>query len=75
MTWKVKQIQECDYGCEERTEEERARVLVTLENEEGMIRQLTADDDWLYAMGIDEGSIWTEDPSVFLLSKAAKRPV
>ena len=75
MTWKVKRIQEGDYGCEERTEEERARVLVILENEEGMIRQLTADDDWLYAMGIDEGSIWTEDPSVFLPSKAAKRPV
>ena len=75
MTWKVKRIQEGDYGCEERTAEERSRVLVTLENEEGMTRQLTADDDWLYAMGIDEGGIWTEEPSAFLPFKAAKEPV
>jgi hypothetical protein len=31
-----------------------------LENEDGTIRQLTADDDWLYETGIDEGSLWPE---------------
>ena len=60
MAWMVKRILEGDYGCEERTEEERKKVIVILENEEGLIRQLTADDDWLYAMGIDEGSVWPD---------------
>ena len=50
MAWTVKRIQEGDYGCEERTEEERNLVIVTLENEDGLTRQVTADDDWLYAM-------------------------
>lgn len=61
MEWRVMRIQEGDYGCEERTEEERNRVIVTLENRDGQIRQVMADDDWLYANGIDEGSIWTEN--------------
>ena len=61
MAWTVRRIQESDYGCEERTEEERNRVIVTLEDGEGLIRQLTADDGWLYAMGIDEGSVWPEE--------------
>ena len=67
MVWTVKRIQEGDYGCEERTEKERNQVLVTLENEDGMIRQLTADDNWLYEMKIDEGDIWPEEvkPAAF----------
>ena len=88
MAWTVKRIQEGDYGCEERTEEERNLVIVTLENEDGLTRQVTADDDedgltrqvtadddWLYAMGIDEGGIWPEEPSAFLSFKTAKEPV
>ncbi len=75
MTWKVKRIREGDYGCEERTEEERNLVLVTLENEEGLTRQVMADDDRLYAMGIDEGSIWPEGPSVSLSSGPAPKSV
>ena len=75
MTWTVKRIQEGDYGCEERTEEERNLVIVTLENEDGLTRQVTADDDLLYAMGIDEGGIWPEEPSAFLSFKTAKEPV
>lgn len=61
MTWRVKRIQEGDYGCEERAKEERNQVIVTLENDDGLTRQLTADDDWLYTMGIDEGSIWPKE--------------
>ena len=38
MEWRVMRIQEGDYGCEERTEEERNRVIVTLENRDGQIR-------------------------------------
>ena len=73
MAWTVKRIQEGDYGCEERTEEERNLVIVTLENEDGLTRQVTADDDWLYAMGIDEGGIWPEEPSAFLSFTASGR--
>ena len=60
MAWTVKRIQESDYGCEERSAEERNQVIVTLVDEVGLTRQLTADDDWLYTMGIDEGSLWPE---------------
>jgi hypothetical protein len=60
MAWTVKRIQESDYGCEERSAEERNQVIVTLVDEDGLTRQLTADDDWLYTMGIDEGSLWPE---------------
>ena len=69
MEWTVKRIQEGDYGCEERTEEERNRVIVTLENEDGIIRQLEADDNRLYSMGIDEGSIWPEESMPAALEK------
>ena len=75
MAWKVKRIQEGDYGCEERLDEERNLVLVTLENDAGLTRQLTADDDWLYAMGIDEGSNWPEEPSAFMSYDPMKKPL
>ena len=74
MTWKVKRIQEGDYGCEERRDEERSLVIVTLENEDGLTRQVTADDGWLYAVGIDEGSIWPEEPSAFMSFEPIKKP-
>ena len=61
MAWTVKRIQESDYGCEERSAEERNQVIVTLVDEDGLTRQLTADDDWLYTVGIDEGSLWPEE--------------
>ena len=32
MEWKVRRIQEADYGCEERPAGEPLQVLVTLEN-------------------------------------------
>ena len=69
MAWTVKRIQEGDYGCEERAEEERNQVIVTLENDNGLIRQLTADDDWLYTTGIDEGSIWPKEVIPVALEK------
>ena len=69
MAWTVKRIQEGDYGCEERTEEERNQVIITLENEDGLTRQLTADDDWLYTMGSDEGSLWPEEGMPAALEK------
>ena len=61
MAWSVKRIQENDYGCEERAENEKTTVLVTLVSESGGERHLTVEDDWLYAKGIDEGDIWPEE--------------
>lgn len=65
VTWKVKRIQEADYGCEERPEGEKTRVIVTLTDGKNGIRQLLVEDDWLYEQGIDEGSEWPEDSACF----------
>lgn len=69
MAWTVKRIQEGDYGCEERTAEERNRVIVTLESEDGITHQLEADDNRLYSMGIDVGSIWPEESMLAALEQ------
>ncbi len=61
MTWKVIQIQEADYGCEERLPGEKTKVIVMLQSEMGEQKQLTVEDDWLYENGIDEGSLWPEE--------------
>lgn len=59
--WKIKQIFDGEYGCEERQPGEKKKCLVTLENETGAKRQLNVEDEWLTAQGLDEGSIWPED--------------
>ena len=60
MSWKVKRIQEDDFGCEERPDDTKVKVLVTLADENGQERLIRVEDDWLYANGIDEGSCWPE---------------
>lgn len=54
----ILQIQEDDYGCEERSAGAKKTVLVRLKDankeSERMIRQ---EDDWLYEQGIDEGDL------------------
>ncbi len=60
MGWVVKRIQEDDFGCEERSEDAKVKVLVTLADESGHERLVRVDDDWLYLKGIDEGSSWPE---------------
>ena len=61
MSWKVKRIQEDDFGCEERQDDAKVKVLVTLAGENGQERLIRVEDDWLYAHGIDEGSSWPEE--------------
>ena len=58
--WIVKRIQDADYGCEERLEGEKTKVIVTLVDTAGRQRELMAEDDWLYENGIDEGCSWPE---------------
>ena len=66
MSWKVKRIQEDDYGCEECQENEKTKVIVTLVDKNGQERQFRVEDDWLYAKGINEGDLW---PDTFLKTK------
>ena len=61
MDWIVKRIQEDDYGCEERPDNRKVTVLVTLTDKKGQERLLRVEDDWLYANGIDEGDRWPVD--------------
>ena len=56
--WKIKQIFDGEYGCEERASDEKAKVLVILENETGEERSLSVEDDWLTAQGLGEGDVW-----------------
>lgn len=58
--WKIKQIAEADFGCEERMPGEKLKCLVILENETGETRRLEVEDDWLTSQGLDEGSPWPE---------------
>ncbi len=56
--WKIKQIAEADFGCEERLPGEKLKCLVILENENGETRRLEVEDEWLTEQGLDEGSTW-----------------
>lgn len=59
--WKIREILEADFGCEERQPGEKLKCLVRLENEKGQIRELETEDEWLYVHGLEEGSIWIND--------------
>ena len=56
--WKIKQIAEADFGCEERLLGEKLKCLVILENENGETRRLEVEDEWLTEQELDEGSTW-----------------
>ena len=59
--WKIKQIFDGDYGCEELAPGQSPRVSVTLVNEVGEERFVSVEDRWLTELGLDEGSVWTQD--------------
>ena len=64
--WKIKQIAEADFGCEERLPGEKLKCLVILENENGETRRLEVEDEWLTEQGLDEGSTWNiTDEKIF----------
>ena len=48
--WKVKQIFDGEYGCEEREPGEKEQYLVVLVNENGEEQSFTATEDWIGAM-------------------------
>ena len=53
--WVVKRIDEDDFGCEERLPGSPRMVIVTLEDTEGNIREIRANDRELYDNNINEG--------------------
>ena len=56
--WKIKQIFDGDFGCEELAPGERPKVSVTLENEEGQTKSVSVEDAWLIDRGLNIGDVW-----------------
>jgi hypothetical protein len=54
--WKIKQIFDGEYGCEELLPGDNVKVTVFLENDAGEEKSLRVEDDWLIKHGIDVGS-------------------
>lgn len=61
VMWKIKQIFDGDYGCEELAEGQTLKVSVMLVDEAGTKKYITVEDKWLTDNGLDEGSEWPED--------------
>ena len=53
----ILQIQEDDYGCEERPDGAKKTVLVRLKDAKENERIIRQEDDWLYEQEIDEGDL------------------
>ncbi len=60
--WRIKQIFDGDYGCEERI---RPRYSVTLEAADGTVCSRSVTDEWLDRRGLGEGSAWPEYSHIF----------
>ena len=56
--WKIKQIFDGEFGCEELAPGEKPKVSVTLENEAGEEKYVSVEDEWLLENRLDVGSIW-----------------
>ena len=56
--WKIKQIFDGEFGCEELAPGEKPKVSVTLVNEAGEAKYVSVEDEWLLESGLDVGSIW-----------------
>ena len=56
--WKIKQIFDGDFGCEELAPGEKPKVSVTLENEEGQTKFVSVEVAWLTVKGLNVGDVW-----------------
>ncbi len=63
-TWKIRQIFDGDYGCEERLPGQGPKVSVTLVDESGVEKYVSVEDNWLTERGLTEGSLWPEDLTI-----------
>ena len=59
--WKIIQIFDGEYGCEELLPGEKPKVSVTLENETGEQKYVSVVDEWLIENNLDKGCIWPEE--------------
>ena len=59
--WKIIQIFDGDYGCEELVPGAKPKVSVTLENERGEQKYISVEDEWLVENHLDIGSEWSEE--------------
>lgn len=59
--WKITNIDEADFGCEERMPGEPLLVLVTIENEDGEQLHFEMPENWLLMQELDVGDEWPED--------------
>jgi len=57
----IRDIEEADFGCEERMPGEPLMVLVTLESEDRQVIQFEVADSWLLMQGLEEGDEWPDD--------------
>lgn len=58
IMWKIKQIFDGEYGCEDLPQGAKTKVSVTLVDETGQEKRLNVEDAWLTRKGLDEGSEW-----------------
>ena len=56
--WRIKHIFDGDYGCEELPSGQAPKVSVTLVDDAGNEKYVSAEDDWLTENGLDVGSEW-----------------
>lgn len=59
--WKIVQIFDGEYGCEELALGAKPKVSVTIENESGEQKYKSVEDAWLMDHHLDVGSIWSEE--------------
>ena len=59
--WKIKQIFDGDFGCEELAVGEKPKVSVTLENEEGQTKFVSVEDEWFTEKDLNVGDAWPEE--------------
>ena len=55
MKYIIKRIQESDYGCEERPDDYKSTVVLTLRSESGDEIEMEVLDDEMYKLNINEG--------------------
>lgn len=67
MWYKILEIYEADFGCEERPEGQETMVQVKLQSEEGDIQCMLVPDRRLYELGVDEGDeVQVKDGTILL---------
>lgn len=67
MRYKILEIYEADFGCEERPEGQETMVQVKLQSEEGDIQCMLVPDRRLYGLGVDEGDeVQVKDGTILL---------